>query len=864
MTWTIYYNATSDVWTTALVNHSSDNDSDVWTNTSSAESSNSTGSGGEQQEEGEPTITTWSGIWVTFLVSALQCLVFYAFFLYQRHQDSKKNSVDLYEPRQHTRKHRSPAPFATSWWKSAWEVEQDELLRCVGLDSFMFLRFLRLGAQLCGLGSVLAVLVLIPVYATGDNRGNATLQFNQITLARVEAASPRLWASLLAWYLFVAFVLYAFWNEWQLFRTHRSAFLARGDQDMPQEYRYAVRVEGIPPEFRTDKALKAYFERLFPNQVQQVTVLLEMTQLQKLIQERQENIEKLEQVVAFLHAKPDKPRPVIKRKDDAEEVDAVEHHEAEIARLNLEIDQERSTFQNNVAEQSPQTTTTKNTGDGTTEAPPHTTELEETAPAKDDDSKATSTAFVTFTSLRAKQAAIQCELTGNPDRMVVFAAPDPKGVLWDNVTVSLTQQVIFQKQAALVFSAGVCFWAIPVAFVTAIANLNGILQGLGLPPADPTAAWYGLISGLLPVIFLSVLMAVLYMAIVAAATHLVRYKSAAEVDAYALYWHQLFQLANLWLILIGGSAFDQIDGMINDPTGIIDIIATAMPGASVFFVNMMLVGSFGAFGLELSMLPTYGVSLVMKLIQPEAMLTQRQLDQAKTPPSIVWGEQVPPVVFVFLVVIVYMPIVPIMEVFGVVYFAGYYLVYKHQCLHVYAQEFEGGGDATWQKLFPFLMACLYMGELIFIAYMGIKEAPVQGAFGFVPLVVTIAFHMHLSRTIVRPLRNLSLEMAAQVDIDDGELDQNTASVLYGMPALKTEGEERGPMPYRRSEVERDEEGGDVVQPIDDEQRDNETVQEKHSAAPEEGSVPIHSNEEGGEVGRAAPRSVTSSTVLTLQ
>lgn len=199
------------------------------------------------------------------------------------------------------------------------------------------------------------------------------------------------------------------------------------------------------------------------------------------------------------------------------------------------------------------------------------------------------------------------------------------------------------------------------------------------------------------------------------------------------------------------------------------------------------------------MLPTYGIKLIMQMIQPEAMRTQRQLDQGKEPPSLEWGQKVPPVVFMFLVVVLYMPIVPLMEVFGLIYFAGSYLVMKHQCLHVYAQEFEGGGDATWQKLFGFLIACLYMGEVIFIAYMGIKEAPAQGVLGFFPLVGTIIMQAVLKRNIIQPLANLSLEVAATVDIEDGELDTTTGETgkLYGMPALDPDQEERGPMPYRR-------------------------------------------------------------------
>lgn len=222
-------------------------------------------------------------------------------------------------------------------------------------------------------------------------------------------------------------------------------------------------------------------------------------------------------------------------------------------------------------------------------------------------------------------------------------------------------------------------------------------------------------------------------------------------------------------------------------------------------------GSFNAFGLELSLCHLYGMKLLTRLTQSKEMRTQRQIDEEQKPPSIEWARRIPPMVFVYLVVLAYMPIVPMMEVFGLVFFSGNYLVFKHQCLHVYDQNFEGGGNATWQYLFPFLMTSLYMAEAIFIVYMGLKEAPLQGGLGFIPFVLTALFHFHLDRTVVKPLKNLSLEVAAGVDIDEGELDQaSITSKLYGIPALDEETEERGPMPYRRKPFAIDEEATVLV------------------------------------------------------
>lgn len=55
------------------------------------------------------------------------------------------------------------------------------------------------------------------------------------------------------------------------------------------------------------------------------------------------------------------------------------------------------------------------------------------------------------------------------------------------------------------------------------------------------------------------------------------------------------------------------------------------------------------------------------------------------------------------------------------YFGGWYLVWKHQCLHVYNQEFEGGG-LLWNNIFSIMMACLYTAEAVVIVYLGLKES----------------------------------------------------------------------------------------------------------------------------------------------
>lgn len=63
-------------------------------------------------------------------------------------------------------------------------------------------------------------------------------------------------------------------------------------------------------------------------------------------------------------------------------------------------------------------------------------------------------------------------------------------------------------------------------------------------------------------------------------------KSEAEVDLYVFKWHFGFRVANLWLIIVGGSLINQLDPFIDDPGSIVDLLGVSVPGKSqVCFTN---------------------------------------------------------------------------------------------------------------------------------------------------------------------------------------------------------------------------------------------------------------------------------------
>jgi len=867
------------------------------------------------QPEGTTTTTDavvvpWSVVISPLIVSvAVGALLYFVFFVWVRANHLRRRSpkLDVYETR-NFQSNDKPPKLCTStssssnnsrncgwgwlrllggWAIDAWRVTDNDLLLRVGLDTFMFVRMLRLGFRISLVGTLCSV-VLLPLYATGNTEEE---QFNSVTAAAVSEGSPRFWATAVLFAGYVAFAMHSLYEEWSsVYAVRRRQFLLNSDNDNADDggcdgrnknndYRHTVVIENVPVPLRSNYRLRIYLGRLFgPNNVRHVNVLLSgVDRLEQLIDERQSNIVSLEKVDARAHAHPTEPPPSIEVQFDnnketsnkssccfgsgngkKRKVDARLHYEAEIERLNDEIDAERAAvhaFADKAHERELEDPVSlsgflrnssvllkslnflkktneeekkvadecdhrimedeETTGETTVEEEKEQGADEEnnqgdSAVANTEVYSTASTAFVTFTSLRAKQAAIQCEISGKIDCMDVAPAPIPASINWNNALVPATAQRHSSMIAAAVWTVGILFWAVPVTFITSIANLNSILMSFGIAPLDEKTFYYGLISGLLPVIFLQVLMLVLYMSIELCAKRFIRSKSFAQVDAYTFFWHQLYQFANLWLILIGGSVFNQIDAIMKDPTSIVSLLATALPGASTFFMNMIIMSTFLAMGVELSQVVRCAIDFALGLVQSEAMKTQRMIDSSRKPESIMWGKILPPVVFILLVTLVYMPIVPLMEVFAVVYFGGWYLVYKHNCLHCYAQEFEGGG-LLFETLSGFFMVCLYMAEIISVGYLGLKSATGPAILTIIVLVLTVIAHYQLRRNVAGPLKNgLPLEAAADIDLKEGELSVSDMSddaapssaiaienKVFAQPCLKLSADERGPMPYRR-------------------------------------------------------------------
>lgn len=183
-------------------------------------------------------------------------------------------------------------------------LEDQELLRIVGLDAFMILRFLRFATDVFFWPFLLASVTLLPLYLTADN---GAIGFFETTAIAIISSPGKYWMVVIFEYVHFCYILRRLWIEWELFLPLRYDFLEHGDfekEKYKDQYRMTCIVEYVPPSHRHDKNLFHFFDTLFPGQVKRAEVLLNTEHLRQLIRARLLHIMAYENIFAkMVHAR---------------------------------------------------------------------------------------------------------------------------------------------------------------------------------------------------------------------------------------------------------------------------------------------------------------------------------------------------------------------------------------------------------------------------------------------------------------------------------------------------------------------------------------------------------------------------------
>eukprot|EP00977_Amphora_coffeiformis_P017341 scaffold5566_cov154-Amphora_coffeaeformis.AAC.1 len=674
-------------------------------------------------------------------------------------------------------------------------AEQQELLRCIGVDAFMTLRFLVLGYHVSFYPLLLSLVTLIPLYKTA--KGCLEKGFFSATVVSLEGGTGRLWLVVLFAFLFYLYILRRIWIEWEIFLPLRHDFLKNGDFSRGkygEQYRKTCLVEYIPKDQARDNSLYSFFDGLFPGQVKRAEVLLNTENLRNLIGERLKHIiayenffaqkvqkrskylrdldayEKsglLARSLAIKPTKPKEPTTVIVHKiqqdtenvfykkvkaSDARTYPALMYHHDMIQNLNKSIEDEYFRLAQH-------------------QHRPHEKGRRESRLGKwlgikylngsDTHSLHSRTAFVEFRTLAAKQEAIQCNMTGTNKCMVVSPVPEVSDLVWANMHVS--RALIETRKAWVNFFLTGCllFWSFLVALIRGEIIISKWIN----------VEMHALLASLdvyLPALVVEGLVRIIPF-LIRAVCSWVRFKSFSEVDHFVLRWYFAFRLLTFIFVIVGGDIVSRSDDLVDDPVGFAGRLANNVADNSKFFASYVLVAGGIQIFFRLSQLPNLVIYWFIRNLITEEAVSQRRLDHLRTKMKTFEADELIPLfLFIFMVGALYGALAPVCGVFVAGFFFLAFKVFKFMSLYVYGKKYEGGGFLFY-TLSSILFWILYMIILLFAGYLSVHGSNATTVVFLFLLPITYFVHLDVHSTFVEPSKTLSLTKARAFDESQDDL-----------------------------------------------------------------------------------------------
>jgi hypothetical protein len=181
----------------------------------------------------------------------------------------------------------------------------------------------------------------------------------------------------------------------------------------------------------------------------------------------------------------------------------------------------------------------------------------------------TTTGFVTFRTRRAHWIAVKSTvLFERYPHMVTHAAPPPVDVIWQNLTASslMTEETAFLSAAA--YYGSLAFWGGVMAFVAAMSTLPTLQKYF---PALQHLNYmvYATLQGILPVIVVLSFSTIVSGVIAFVARNVEKRKTNSAVEREVFKWYFMYQIANIYLILVAGSVWGSLVHAIERPTKIV-------------------------------------------------------------------------------------------------------------------------------------------------------------------------------------------------------------------------------------------------------------------------------------------------------
>ncbi|OIT04770.1 PREDICTED: CSC1-like protein At3g21620 [Nicotiana attenuata] len=593
-----------------------------------------------------------------------------------------------------------------NWMPAALQMPEPELIDHAGLDSAVYLRIYLIGLKIFVPIAFIAFSVMVPVNWTNRTLERSNLTYSdldKLSISNIPLGSQRFWTHLVMAYIFTFWTCYVLKREYAIIASMRLHFLA-SERRRPDQF--TVLVRNVPPD--PDESVSELVEHFFMvnHQDHYLTnqVVYNANKLTTLVNEKKKKQNWLD-YYQLKYTRNQSKRPTSKTGFlglFGKTVDAIDYYTSEIEKLSKEISDERT----NIIGSS-----------------------KSIMPA----------AFVSFRTRWGAAVCAQTQQARNPTLWLTEWAPEPRDVYWDNLAIPYVSLSIRRLIVAVAFFFLTFFFMIPIAFVQSLANIEGIEKALPfLKSLIEAKAVKSFIQGFLPGIALKIFL-IFLPSILMLMSKFEGFSSISALERRSATRYYIFQFVNVFLgSIITGTAFQQLNNFMHQSANEIPkTVGVSIPMKATFFITYIMVdGWAGVAGEILRLKPLIFFHLKNFFL----VKTEKDREEAMDPGSLGFNTGEPQIQLYFLLGLVYAVVSPILLPFIIVFFGLAYVVYRHQIINVYNQEYESAA-AFWPDVHGRIITALIVSQLLLMGLLSTKGASHSTPLLITLPVLTIWFHL---------------------------------------------------------------------------------------------------------------------------
>ncbi|CAI0625942.1 unnamed protein product [Linum tenue] len=593
-----------------------------------------------------------------------------------------------------------------NWMPEALKMPEPELIDHAGLDSAVYLRIYLLGLKIFVPIACLAFAVLVPVNVTNhtlDKVANVTASnIDNLSISNIPLESQRFWAHIVMAYAFTFWTLYVLMKEYEKVASMRLAFLA-SEKRRPDQF--TVLVQNVPPD--PDESVSELVEHFFlvnhPDHYLTHQEVYNANKLASLVKKKK-SLRNWLDFYQLKYFRNQAQRPMIKTGFlgcRGEKVDAIDLYTSKIEKISMEIAEER-------------------------------------ARVAKDPKAIMPVAFVSFKTRWAAAVCAQTQQSRNPTLWLTEWAPEPRDVYWQNLAIPYVSLTIRRLIIGVAFFFLTFFFMIPIAMVQSLASIEGIEKAAPfLEPIVETDFIKSFIQGFLPGIILKLFL-IFLPTILMMMSKFEGFNSLSSLERRSATRFYIFNIVNVFLgSIIAGTAFEQLNTFLKQSTSDIPkTIGVAIPMKATFFITYIMVDGWAGVAGEILMLKPL---IFYHLKNFFLVKTEKDREEAMDPGSLGFNIKEPRIQFYFLLGLVYSTVTPVLLPFIIIFFAFAYVVFRHQIINVYNQEYESAAS-FWPAVHGRVLIALIIAQLLMMGLLSTKGAALATPFLIALPVLTFWFY----------------------------------------------------------------------------------------------------------------------------